>query len=42
MVGMIGRYLKRVSNGNVVVPRIYALDPAGKCFSLFSKSLNLK
>lgn len=30
MVGKIGRHLKLISNEKVVVPRIYALDPAGK------------
>lgn len=33
MVGKIGRHLKYLSNGKVVVPRIYALDPAGKSLS---------
>lgn len=29
MVGKIGRQIKKLSNGALVVPRIYALDPAG-------------
>ncbi|XP_070503355.1 lipoprotein lipase-like [Chironomus tepperi] len=30
--GLIGRHLKRLSNGNFVIPKIYALDPAGPDF----------
>lgn len=30
MAGKIGRELKKISNGMLVVPQIYALDPAGK------------
>lgn len=33
MVGKIGRHLKKLSAGRVVMPRIYALDPAGKMLS---------
>lgn len=32
MVGKIGRHLKKKSNGTLVIPRIYALDPAGDYF----------
>lgn len=30
MVGKIGRQLRKISNGALVIPRIYALDPASK------------
>lgn len=30
MVGKIGRQIKNLSNGTLIIPRIYALDPAGK------------
>lgn len=30
MIGKIGRQLKIISNGTLVIPRIYALDPAGE------------
>lgn len=32
MVGKIGRQIKNLSNGTLLIPRIYALDPAGKLF----------
>lgn len=32
MVGKIGRHLKKISEGKLVIPRIYALDPAGPGF----------
>lgn len=30
MVGKIGRHVKKLSDGKVVIPKIFALDPAGK------------
>jgi Lipase len=32
MVGKVGRHLKKISEGKLVLPRIYALDPAGPGF----------
>ena len=32
MSGMVGRKIKELSNGKIVIPRIIALDPAGKLF----------
>lgn len=29
MAGKIGRELKKLSNGTLSIPQIYALDPAG-------------
>ena len=34
MTGLIGRTVKKLTNGKVVIPRIYALDPALPCFEL--------
>lgn len=36
MVGKIGRQIKNLSNGTLVIPRIYALDPAGKLWRSIS------
>lgn len=30
MVGKVGRQLQKITSGRLVIPRIYALDPAGK------------
>lgn len=42
MVGLIGRYLQEVPVEKILIPRIYALDPAGKwCSELLENSQNL-
>lgn len=34
MVGKIGRHLQKITNGKMILPRIYALDPAGNKFQM--------
>lgn len=31
-IGLVGRHLKKISNNSYVIPRLYALDPAGPGF----------
>lgn len=35
MVGKISRHLRKISNGTMIIPRIYALDPAGEKKKVF-------
>lgn len=40
--GLVGRHLKKISSGEFILSRIYALDPAGKAklLLIFKSNIN--